>query len=206
MCEIVVRHMAGCLQYSAEANREGLHTVALGLARQVVEALTVIEVGFLAASGRPLLLEGWLSDEASLGSLRKRLAREAWPAYGTGLWAETWTDFFGNLAMAVQPYAHCTNDLMQWGLSIRHCPRPEPGLDEMTMIAAAGAYDPEKASRLTLLDATCVWTLGRLCSQYGDTAHDLELELMRSSIAESRLLDPGSDWGRQLIPHQWFYD
>jgi len=29
-------------------------------------------------------------------------------AYGTGLWDEPWSDFYGNLARAVQPYAHYT--------------------------------------------------------------------------------------------------
>lgn len=205
MCQIALKHLAGCLHYSSEANRRGGHTVALGLIRQVVEALTVVEAGLLAAAGDESPLKDWADDGASMGAMRRHLEAHVWPRYGGGLWYETWAEFFRNLAAAVQPYAHCTHQLMQWGLSIQSGPaRSKDG--GMLMLAIPGAYDPEKASRLTLLQAACVWALGRLVSEHGDHERDESLALMRGSIAESRLLDPGSDWGRQLIPHQWFYE
>jgi hypothetical protein len=69
------------------------------------------------------LLEAWKTGKKSQGELRRALQREIWPSYGTGLWNEPWAEFYANLAQAVQPYAHYTQQLQGWQfetLSVEH--------------------------------------------------------------------------------------
>ena len=62
------------------------------------------------AIAEPLLLD-WKNGKKSHGEVRKALERAVWPRYGVGLWSEPWSDFYANLARAVQPYAHYTPEL-----------------------------------------------------------------------------------------------
>ena len=107
-------HLFGCLYASIEANERGQHSVAICLIRQCVEALTLIDLGLQEPSYREPLLEKWETGKKSHGEIRKALEQDIWPNYGHGLWDEPWREYFGNLARAVQPYAHYSPEVMGW--------------------------------------------------------------------------------------------
>jgi hypothetical protein len=109
--ELALCHHAGCIEAAGHANRRGKHSAAMCLVRQSLEALTVAEIGLQDPVFAGPLLDGWSAGKKSHGELRKALEREIWPSYGTGLWDEPWAEFYGNLARAVQPYAHYSPEL-----------------------------------------------------------------------------------------------
>lgn len=109
-------HFRACLLASIQENRQGEHSVAACLLRQCVESLTLIEIGLLEESIGAPLVRDWHDGNKSHGELRRVLESQIWPRYGTGLWTEPWAEFFGNLAKAVQPYAHYSQQLMMWQL------------------------------------------------------------------------------------------
>jgi hypothetical protein len=76
--------------------------------------LTVAEIGLQKPAFAEPMLGAWKTGKKSHGELRNALEREIWPSYGTGLWDEPWAKFYGNLARAVQPYAHYTEELQGW--------------------------------------------------------------------------------------------
>lgn len=117
LAELALCHHAGCMEASIHINRRGKHSAAVCLIRQSVEALTIAEIGLQPAEFAEPLLAGWNKGKKSHGELRKALEREVWPNYGSGLWDETWSEFYGNLARAVQPYAHYTSELQGWQLA-----------------------------------------------------------------------------------------
>ena len=107
-------HLNACLSLSIESNLKGWHSVAVSLLLQSVEALTILEIGLQDPNYAVPLLHAWAEGSKSQGELRKSLAKSIWPSYGTGLWDETWSEYFGNLARAVQPYAHYSPELQGW--------------------------------------------------------------------------------------------
>lgn len=112
--ELALCHHAGCIEAGGHANRRGKHSTAICLVRQSVEALTIAELGLQPPEFAEPLLTAWKDGKKSHGELRKALEQNVWPCYGTGLWDETWAEFYGNLAKAVQPYAHYTSELQGW--------------------------------------------------------------------------------------------
>lgn len=195
---LALRHYAGSMQYLAVANRDGMHTIALGLARHALEALTVVELA-LPCSGTvgDALLSRWRDKCATLGHIRMALESDVWARYGDGLWDETWAQFFGNLARALQPYAHCSTDLLEWGVTAW----ADPATGKM--LASVGQYDPLKASRITLLQSLLTWTLARLVQLSDGDAGDVQA--LRAALARSTLLfEAQSDWSLQFTPHMFF--
>jgi hypothetical protein len=201
-------HFAHCLDGSIDLNRDGRHAPALCLIRQCVEALTIVDLGLQPIERGDPLLNAWERDEKTHGEIRAILERDVWPSYGSGLWDEPWAEFFGNLARAVQPYAHYTPQLQRWQFAI------PPGAQLTTdrrFLARTGmnVYDPEKASRITLFHSLLAWVLGRLlvandCGTLPASAandfRDFGVELSRS-----RYLDgPASKWPEQFWPHIFF--
>lgn len=114
MPELALLHHAGCLETAGDANRKGKHSAAVCLIRQSVEALTIAELGLLQRNLGETLLSAWKLGKKSHGQLRQVLEAEVWPSYGAGLWDEPWSEFYGTLARAVQPYAHYTPELQGW--------------------------------------------------------------------------------------------
>lgn len=204
--DLALQHFVECWQVSAEVNRKGWHSVALCLVRQCVEAFSLVELGLSdAAPGRDLLRR-WLNGQLTAGALRAGLESSLWPRYGTGLWDEPWADFAGNLARAVQPYAHYSPELQQWQLSLLRL----PGKTGMFAMTGPQSYDPVKASRLTLLHALLIWSLARVLLASGGLGPEPSAEVVRAwgaSLSRSRFLDGGrSDWATELWPHMWFTD
>jgi hypothetical protein len=98
--QCAITHLGHCLDTSMRANMEGRHSTAICLVRQCVESLTIIEAGLRPVPRGDQMLAAWQSGKKSHGELRAQLERDAWPAYGSGLWGESWADFFGQLAKA----------------------------------------------------------------------------------------------------------
>ena len=200
--EAALAHFFASVRVSALASFEHLYSVALATLRHLVESLTIIELGLIPVADQ---LTRWSSGRASQGQLRQWLERNTWSAYGCGLWEEPWSDFFGNLARSIQPYAHFTPELLQWQLAIIDNPVPsETG--EFVGGASLGAPDESKSIRIALLNTLALWCLGRLVLIHSTQA-DSELESavtdLGSTLAESEWLVRGGDWAEQLWPHVW---
>lgn len=198
-------HLNACLNASIEANAAFQPSVAICLLRQCVEALTVIDVGFQDLSLRDPLFEEWRAGKTTTGGLRKCLAETVWPRYGVGLWDESWTEFFSNLAKAVHPYAHYSPELLGWQQSI-------VGFDGGSgFLIATGprGQDPVKASRLALLQSLVIWTLARLLFANRSSPDVISLkpavDRLARAIGSSKLLFKSKDWADELMPHVAFY-
>jgi len=199
-----VLHFNACLSLSINANVKGWHSAAICLLRQCVEALSIIEIGLQDTKyAEPMLLD-WSEGKKSHGELRKSLSVDVWPSYGSGLWDEKWSEYFTNLAKAVQPYAHYSHETQGWqwvNLQL---------LSESSFIVGMGpsTYDPLKASRLTLMHILVGWTLTKILLESGKSENinkyrDL-IESLRDEVAKSKLLFKGKDWATQFLPIVFF--
>lgn len=197
-------HFAGCLRVSSSANEQGLHSVAMGLLRQCVETLTLVDVGLQSSTYAEPLLSEWRAGAKSQGAVRVCLERDIWQRYGTGIWTEPWTDFFGNLSKAVQPYAHYTPQLMEWQFA--HLANED--LTRAFVRIGPDTYDAIKASRITLLNALAIWTLGRLLLMNSPNremqSHETDIDAMGRAIGKSKLLFYNGTWQWQLLSGMLF--
>lgn len=161
--DLAICHHAGCLQAGMHANRGGYHSAAICLVRQSVEALTIAEIGLQEPRWAEPLLDAWNDGKKSHGELRKALEQDIWPSYGVGLWDETWFEFYGNLAKAVQPYAHYTSRLQGWQFAVISY----SGGREFVAMTGLETYDPLQATRITLFHMLLTWMLGRILLAHG---------------------------------------
>lgn len=201
---LALYHLADCVDISGYANERGKHAVALCLVRQCVETLTLIDLGLQTEEVEAdAMLARWDDRSKSAGDLRKWLEVRVWPRYGNGLWDEPWAQYFANLAKAVQPYAHYSVDLMNWQLAVV----ANPTIGSFTVGVGPGTYDPVKASRITLLHALVIWTLGRLIV-HNDLAvaarFSEQARVLGASLSSSKLLTGQKDWGWELAAHMFF--
>lgn len=198
-----VYHLASSLDSSIEANHKGRHSVAISLTRHCVEALTLIDVGLQDEAFAFPLLDKWRSGKKTSGNLRQELQKKVWPKYGMGLWDEPWGEFFGSLSRAVQPYAHCSRELLEWQFAVL-----DHDSSDMKFTVAIGTYDPLKASRITLLHVLVGWTLGRLLlenrSDSSITAMSQEIHELGEALGSSKLLVKQKDWSLELLPNMFF--
>jgi len=182
-----------------DANKEGMHANALSLTRQCIETLSLVELGISRHAGRETILKRWEDGKVSPGQLRQWLAKNLWPTYGSGIWQEDWETFMGHLARAVQPYAHYTPQLAQWQSRI-HFMNPS----DRTALIELGpkAYDPQKATRITLYHAILNYTLARVwLARFGKDDPDFSAQINRlgRAIGKSRYLDGNStNWEQQF--------
>ncbi|HKZ54635.1 MAG TPA: hypothetical protein VJ123_04075 [Anaerolineales bacterium] len=199
---LALNYFAHSLQTSIETNRDGRHAVALSLLRHALEALTIVELGLVRTNTSYRLLEDWDSGKKSQGELRRALEKNAWSKYGNGLWGESWAEYFAYLAKAVQPYAHCSPQLLQWNLAVL-----TDGLSGK-LFAGAGMYDTMKASRLTLFHTIVTWTLGRIlfanCPSLPSMVNASDIAALGTALSRCDLLMEGKDWSVQLWPHMFF--
>ena len=197
-------HLAACVEQSIDANRQGKHSTAICLIRQCVESLTFLEIGYQQGPFAERWLGAWAKGKKSHGELRRELEKHIWPNYGKGLWDEPWSDFFGNLARAVQPYAHYTPELQGWQLATI---RNMQGMRSLVAIGP-GTYDELKASRITLLHVLVGWTLSRILvaapMSSGLRGEEDRVQRLGRALGDSKLLFRAEDWGVQLIPHMFF--
>lgn len=166
VCQGAAIHFAQCLELSERENRKGHHAISMCILRQCIEAFSIIEVGLNSnipwADG---ILEKWHDNAITLGKIRKELEAQAWTLYGKGLWSESWSKFFSQLAGAVQPYAHYTRDLQAWQMQVLQTPaafRKADGGIQLYAKIGPNTYDADKATRVTLYQTVLLWAVGRI--------------------------------------------
>jgi len=202
-------HLLHCLETSIEANRRGRHAVAVATVRQCVEALSIVDVGFQETALRDPLLEEWRSEKKTLGAIRMQLARDVWPRYGSGLWSESWAEFFGEFAKAVQPYAHYSPLLQGWQFAMPPGSQLIRGADGNYLFIAQialNSYDGLKASRITLLFCLIAWATARIIqASGGDPRIDATtVNQLGDEISKSGLLGRGKlNWHQEFWPHMF---
>lgn len=192
------------MQIAYDANLAGIHANALAQTRYCIEALSIVELGVTRKAGREETLERWLHNEITPGKLRQWLAREVWPEYGFGLWTESWDTFMGNLAGAVQPYAHYTCQLAQWQsrtVSV-NTQRSTAYIESGPMV-----YDPQKASRIMLYHCIMNYALARIWgARFGES--DMRFtnitQRLGNALGRSRYLDGHqTNWDQQFWAMMW---
>ncbi len=195
------------------ANREGMHANALSNTRQCIEALSILELGLSQNPKAHDLLLNWEGDKVSSGGLRKWLEANQWNSYGTGLWDESWSMFMGKLARAIQPYAHYSSRLSQWqerNLGLDQS--GNNGSDSLTAYieVAPRAYDPQKATRITLYHALLTFALARIwlsANPSSDNSFADLTERLRLALGKSKYLDGHqTDWDNQFWAFLFFRD
>jgi len=194
-----------------QANREGMHANALSLTRQCLEALSVIELGICGHRDAESTLKKWDNDSLSPGKLRAWLELNVWGSYGFGLWNEPWATFMREFAAALQPYAHYCTKLAQW--QVRLIPgSPQKNSDggiTAIMEMRPRAYDPQKATRITLFHAILTYTLGRIwmANNQADAEFRENITRLGESLGNSRYLDGHqTNWGQQFWAMMWSTD
>ncbi len=187
------------------ANREGMHASALALTRQCFEALSVVELGLCRHSDAEGMLHKWEKDEISPGKLRAWLEANVWAAYGPGLWNESWASFMRQFAAALQPYAHYSAPLSQWQDQLLPDTVCQGDQTHKMIRIAPRAYDPQKATRITLMHAILTYVLGRIYIA-GNKDEELASFVTRlgSALSQSKYLDGHTtDWSQQFWAMLW---
>lgn len=188
------------------ANRDGMHANALALTRQCIEAISVIEVGLCGHQDSESILLQWNDDRLTPGALRKWLSDHVWVAYGSGLWHETWAEFMGRLAKAVQPYAHYSSQLAQWQLRLHG--QMESEVEPTVLIEySPRAYDAQKATRITLFHAILTFALARIWlahTKSPDAEFSSLINRLRIALGRSKYLDGHqTNWDQQFWAMVW---
>lgn len=183
------------------ANREGMHANALALTRQCIEAISVLEVGLCKLDDAAEILQKWDDDKLTAGGLRKWLEINVWPKYGNGLWVESWQEFMAKLAKAIQPYSHYSSKLSQWQDKL-HAVKKDAESPDLFLEIRPRAYDPQKATRITLYHAILVFALGRIAiahSENCNTKFKASVNRLGKALGETPYLDGHqTDWEQQF--------
>ncbi|MEI9715944.1 hypothetical protein V5049_10925 [Moellerella wisconsensis] len=179
-----VYHYIQCLMSSIEENRIVNHAIALSTIRQSVEALTLIECGFL--KNRKLsdqLIDSWISGKKTSGAIRKILSQNIWPTYTKSLWGKNWTEYYSEFCKSIQPYAHYSRELQGWQLAINDNAKMNcNGHYVLNAKFGFNTYDSSKATRLTLFHVLLSWTLGKIITNNIEIP-DLKKQLEQLQIA-----------------------
>jgi hypothetical protein len=191
-----------------QANRDGMHANAVALTRQCFEAISIIELGVCGHPGAESTLLKWEDDSLTPGRIRAWLQENVWPGYGSGLWTEPWSTFMREFAAAIQPYAHYCRSLAQWQLRLHRIYDPnEPGADLKAIIEITPrAYDPQKATRITLYHALLHYTLGRIwiAAHTEDAKFAALVRRLGVALGKSRYLDGHeTNWSQQFWAMLW---
>lgn len=193
--------MCDSLLLSNKANKDGMHANALVLTRQCVEAISIIELGICRHPDAETILFKWRNDQMTPGKLRGWLEGNVWIKYGFGLWNESWAIFMREFAKAIQPYAHYGRDLAQWQMRL-HSVNGNKALLEMK----PHAYDPQKATRITLYHTLLMYVLGRIwiSANSGDITFENLISSLGIALSKSRYLDGHStEWSQQFWAMLW---
>ena len=203
-----LHHIMGCLTASRSARRACSPAIAIGILRQSVEALSLVDMGLQEATFSESLLQEWAAGKRTNGAIRQVLEKHVWGRYGNGLWTESWTEFYASLARAVQPYAHYSFGLVQWQMAVPELSRNDG--DRFSGVAAVHPYvsDPTKLARIALFELLMVWVIGRLvianksnCVSHDSTA---AIAALGDHLRSSPLLFQLAGWETQFLPHVMF--
>lgn len=193
-----------------QANRDGMHANALALTRQCVESIGIIELGICGHPEAEAVLQRWDADNLTPGKLRTWLEANVWSRYGSGLWAEPWSTFMREFAGAVQPYAHYGRNLARWQVRL-HGVAPQQPADALRAVIEMKlrAYDPQKATRITLFHAILTFALGRvwMAANPNDKPFAASINRLRVALGKSRYLDGHqTNWSQQFWAMLWQRD
>ena len=208
--ECAAIHLAHMLYASSEANKKGKHSIAISMMRQCVESLTVIELGVIPKKLGEKLVDDWINQKKSQGAIRQVLDNKVWSRYGNGLWQESWSEYFGNLASAVQPYAHYTPMLQGWQMVVPEgtpLKKTNSGKLKANIKYGTGTYDGRKATRITLLHILISWTVGRLIIENGGDSriNENDIEKLGKALANSKVLAEGNlSWDQQFWANEFW--
>ena len=112
-------------------------------------------------------------------------------------------------ASAVQPYAHYGSSLAQWQLRLHGFSEKisEKGVTEHGLIEIRPrAYDPQKATRITLFHAIIIYIMGRIwmAANQADRGFSSLVNSLGAALGKSRYLDGHStDWSQQFWAMMW---
>ncbi|WP_462399798.1 hypothetical protein [Desulfovibrio piger] len=191
------------------ANREGMHANAISLLRQCVEGISVIELGICGHLDAESTLLKWEDDGITPGTLRRWLQDNVWAQYGMGLWTEPWQDFMREFVAAMQPFAHYGSSLAQWQLRLHGFSEEvsEKGVTEQGVIEIRPrAYDPQKATRITLFHSIILYIMGRIwmAANQADSEFISLIDSLGAALGKSRYLDGHStNWSQQFWAMMW---
>ena len=201
--------MCDSFYLACEVNQKGMHANALALTRQSIEALGVVELGICKKEGAEETLAKWNGDNLKPGNLRAWLQNNVWQTYGPGLWNEPWSDFMREFAKAIQPYAHYCRDLAQWQQRLKNVTNEDDGSITAQIEIGPRAYDPQKATRISLFHAILTFALGRIwiAANPQDTEFSALIFRLGEALGKSEYLDGHStDWGQQFWAMLWASD
>lgn len=113
-------------------------------------------------------------------------------------------------AGAVQPYAHYGPSLAQWQVRlIGAAPEGHPDSLHALIEMKPRAYDPQKATRITLFHAILTFALGRIwiVTNQDDKPFAALINRLRVALGKSHYLDGHqTDWSRQFWAMMWRSD
>lgn len=173
------------------------------------EADYMPELGICQHAEAETTLLKWNADRLSPGNMRAWLQQNVWPRYGTGLWAEPWTDFMREFAAAVQPYAHYGRSLAQWQMRLLYMNASAESGGHGVIEIRPRAYDAQKATRITLFHGIITYALGRiwLAANSTDAEFDGQITRLGAALGKSRYLDGHkTNWSQQFWAAVWRSD
>lgn len=164
----------------------------------------IVDLGLQSEPDANSLLAKWADEKATNGDVRKFLESRAWPSYGTGLWEESWSEFYSEMARSVQPYSHYGRELQNWQFAVvpKTVELKDSGNGTFFAMTGVGAYDPIKASRITLFMTLVIWALGRLlkANEEHRTSGPLtrQIDELGTALANSKLLFGNNQWSNEF--------
>lgn len=117
--------------------------------------------------------------------------------------------FMRQFAAALQPYAHYGCSLAQWQLRLHgftETPNDPEHPWQALIEMKPRAYDPQKATRITLFHAILTFTLGRIWMAANSDGRDFAalINRLRVALGKSRYLDGHqTDWSQQFWAMVW---
>ena len=204
----LIPHYAGkhCLQsvrVSRLANEGATPAVAVGLLRDAVEALSIVALSISDDGKKARLLDKWNKERLSAGELRKHLEREVWPNISiTGLWGETWADFWASLARSVQPYAHFSPLRMRWHQNVQFI----EGQWHVLINHPSGDFEIYRAARIVAFQLLIFWAFAELVCVFNGAPSNQLVQLASHSqkakewLAKHDMFFQGKGWEIQLLP------
>jgi hypothetical protein len=111
-------------------------------------------------------------------------------------------------AAAIQPYAHTSRSLAQWQMRLHGLNNPDdPNAAKTALIEfRPRAYNPQKATRITLFHSLLTYVLGRvwLAANRSDPPFAALLTRLGVALGKSRYLDGHeTDWSQQFWAMLW---
>ena len=110
------------------------------------------------------------------------------------------------LAAAIQPYAHYGRGLAQWQVRLHSFHGAPEGGGHAIIEMDRRAYDPQKATRITLFHTVLTYALGRIwiAANGGDAEFAALIDRLGIALGRSRYLDGHeTDWGQQFWAMVW---